>query len=294
MNALISEQSDFTQTHIDIENVHFTLLTGRGINKSKPDPKRALEPMHFHSSYEVFYVTSGNFKVTAQETTFEYKKDSLIIVPPRLMHNTVLENNGTARFCINFFFEKNNVKSDSRLYDTLVKLLGETIISSSNAFSVYDSFKKLNDCAFSGNHLRLSLYFHEFIVNLIELLGQEPLKLSFEALSDDKISRTHKLHNLISACYTQNISLDELANQLHLSTRQLNRIIKANYGCTYKEIITQKRIKAATNLLKASNMPISEIAEKVGYNTLKGFYKAFDKFYDCTPSQYRRGSEKRR
>ena len=106
MNALIAEQSDFTQTHIDIENVHFTLLTGRGINESTPDPTRALEPMHFHSSYEVFYVASGNFKVATQENTFEYKKDSLIIVPPKLMHNTILEDNGTARYCINFFFEK--------------------------------------------------------------------------------------------------------------------------------------------------------------------------------------------
>ncbi len=288
MNSLIAEQSDFIQTHIDIENVHFTLLTGTGINESKPDPKRALEPMHFHSSYEVFYVLSGNFKVTIEETTFEYKKDSLIIVPPKLMHNTILDDKGTARLCINFFFEQNSVKSDSRLYDTLAKLLGGTLIHTSNAFSIYEILKKLTECIKSENHFKHSLYFHEFIVNLIELLNQEPLKPSYDALSEDTVSRTHKLHNLISACYTQNISLSELANQLHLSARQLNRIIKANYGCTYKEIITQKRIKAATNLLKAGNMSISDISQKVGYNSLKGFYKAFKKYYDCTPSEYRR------
>ena len=93
--------------------------------------------------------------------------------------------------------------------------------------------------------------------------------------------------NYISANYSQDISLSELADMNHISEEHLSRSFKKEMGSSISTHIGNIRIKKAAELLKSTNLSISEIALYIGYSDNNYFVKVFKKRYGMTPSAYR-------
>ncbi|MEN8117710.1 MAG: two-component regulator propeller domain-containing protein [Bacteroidota bacterium] len=82
-------------------------------------------------------------------------------------------------------------------------------------------------------------------------------------------------------------NLEDLANQVGMSTSTLYRKLKSLTGQSSNEIIRSIRLKRASQLLSDSGYTISEVAYSVGFNDVKYFRKCFIKQFGQTPSQYR-------
>ena len=87
--------------------------------------------------------------------------------------------------------------------------------------------------------------------------------------------------------YHENINLSELASTLSMSTRSFNRRFKEATGRTPLEYLQNTRISNATDLLKSTNLSISDIAFRVGYSDKSYFTQIFRKKQNVTPSEYR-------
>lgn len=83
-----------------------------------------------------------------------------------------------------------------------------------------------------------------------------------------------------------------LANQLHLSKRQLDRILNAHYGMGFQEKLIQSRMDHAALLLRTTDKTVQDIIGAVGYNSITAFYKAFRDAFHMAPQQYRLHCEK--
>ena len=77
----------------------------------------------------------------------------------------------------------------------------------------------------------------------------------------------------------------QVAKQLNMSTRTLNRLLKEN-GCTYRNLLKQVRIQKAMQLLKQGKMSITEIGHYLGYADTASFTKAFKSQQGVSPSQF--------
>lgn len=86
------------------------------------------------------------------------------------------------------------------------------------------------------------------------------------------------------------MSLEAFANLMNVSPVYLSRIIKQELGTSFVGLVTQMRISKAIQLLNATDLPINEIAEKVGYDTQHYFSTAFKKAVGVSPNQYRKGA----
>ncbi|KAA6349795.1 Sensor histidine kinase TmoS [termite gut metagenome] len=82
-------------------------------------------------------------------------------------------------------------------------------------------------------------------------------------------------------------SVDELSLDIGLSRSRLYRKLESITGLSPNEFIRSIRLKRAAQLLKDSQYNISEIADRVGFNTIKYFNKHFKEEFGRTPSQYR-------
>ena len=82
------------------------------------------------------------------------------------------------------------------------------------------------------------------------------------------------------------MSLPEVAKQLHLSTRTLKRKL-AEHGTTFSAIRDDLRRQRALLLLENRALSIGEIAGQVGYTELPNFTRAFRKWTGMTPLAYR-------
>jgi transcriptional regulator GlxA family with amidase domain len=87
--------------------------------------------------------------------------------------------------------------------------------------------------------------------------------------------------------YHRNISFAQIAERFGMSVRTLNRRFKSAVGQSPLMYLQEVRINTARDLLKTSNLSISEIADKVGYQDSSYFTTLFKKQLSTTPIAYR-------
>lgn len=87
---------------------------------------------------------------------------------------------------------------------------------------------------------------------------------------------------------TEQISLEEIAAVLGISTSNLTRKFNAQIGITPREYINRQKIEEAKRLLLENEFTLTEIAAKLGFSTSSYFAAVFKQFVSCTPSEYRK------
>jgi len=85
----------------------------------------------------------------------------------------------------------------------------------------------------------------------------------------------------------QSISIARLAAFLGISSRSLSRRFKEATGYSPQAYLQSQRIASARDLLRRSNLSVSEIAWQVGLQDISYFSKLFRQHCDMTPLQYR-------
>ena len=96
-----------------------------------------------------------------------------------------------------------------------------------------------------------------------------------------------KVHEFIRAgMQTGNISIESCARQLGLSSRVLQMRLKFE-NLSYSDILDQHRLEMAKSKLRNPNIHIAEIADLLGYAERTSFGRAFKRWTDMSPQQFR-------
>jgi len=139
----------------------------------------------------------------------------------------------------------------------------------------------MHPTAFSESTIKL--YMGLFLIELIK--------------NSDKVERKEEAsinHYLVveSLKYIENqfkdASLYELADQLKQSHYGLSKTIKKATSHTFKELLQERRLVKAKELLEGTDMAIASIVEQVGYDNISYFYRIFKWKYGLTPKEYRK------
>ncbi|MNI13981.1 putative response regulatory protein [compost metagenome] len=96
-----------------------------------------------------------------------------------------------------------------------------------------------------------------------------------------------KVKELIDLHLDQNLSLQYLADQVHLNHRYLSALFKSETGQNLSDYLTQRRMEKAKQLLKHSHMKVQDIGRMSGYPNGKYFMSLFKQIVGVTPSEYR-------
>ncbi len=87
----------------------------------------------------------------------------------------------------------------------------------------------------------------------------------------------------------EDVTLESLAEEFHLSRPYLSKYIKDKAGMTFQEVVKNVRLKRARTLLKETSRSVETVAADVGYENVEHFNRLFKKSYGVTPVQFRRG-----
>lgn len=85
------------------------------------------------------------------------------------------------------------------------------------------------------------------------------------------------------------LSLESLAQELHISASHLSRTFKKSRNESLTEYINRTRIEKAKEYLKTTDTLTYEIAELVGYHDPTYFSSIFKKYVGVSPTEYRQG-----
>ena len=88
--------------------------------------------------------------------------------------------------------------------------------------------------------------------------------------------------------FAENISLREMSRKYFINSAYLGQIFKKKYGQSFKDYLTDVRIKEAAKLLATTDKKIIITAEETGYKDCDYFVQKFIERMGCTPSKYRR------
>jgi len=95
------------------------------------------------------------------------------------------------------------------------------------------------------------------------------------------------VEDFIAHRFMPGASFTTLAEQLHVSPRQLHRIITQQYGINYRDMLKEIRLEIATNFLYNTDKSISQIAEIMGYSDTSSFSYFMKKATGKSPQQIR-------
>lgn len=250
----------------------------------EPDSQDAIQnalQTHEHSSYELMAITNGELIINNTNKNL-LCKNQIIIVPPLLPHYCTFVNSVVA--VLNFDIEKSN-NNKTPLYDVLYNTIKNQIVTIpfNNATQLY-----INQL-FDKNKSDL---FEDAIQPLILLLFTEIFSSFTENTVRDEYHPTNTYMDMIGYYIAEHlntaITLDTLAGELHICSKQISRIIKREFDCSLAELITRRRINSAAILLANTQLKLNVIATSVGYSSLTSFRDNFKKQYGVTPREYRK------
>ena len=98
--------------------------------------------------------------------------------------------------------------------------------------------------------------------------------------------------NYLHSNYRFPVSLDDLANDFHISGAHLSRFIKKKTGTGFHEYLMNIRLEHAVDALLNTEATITEISYNSGFPNVAAFNKAFRARYNQTPNIYRRENRK--
>ncbi|WP_240415678.1 response regulator transcription factor [Paenibacillus periandrae] len=103
--------------------------------------------------------------------------------------------------------------------------------------------------------------------------------------NEKKIIR--EVREIIHAHLGQDISLQFIANKVHMNTQYLSYLFKLETGQNFVDYVIQCRMERAKQLLQDTNLKVYEIAKLSGYDNAKYFMTVFKQLTGTTPSYFR-------
>jgi AraC-like DNA-binding protein/mannose-6-phosphate isomerase-like protein (cupin superfamily) len=254
-------------------------------------------PLHKHDYIEVNYVYNGKLEQTVGGKPIILKKGELLLLNQHIEHE--IKACAKEDIVINFiirpaFFDfifsylsSGNIVSDfllSSLYNNTQN--GQFLyFKVSEVEDIQDLIRKMiheimYPTTFSESAIKL--YMGLFMIELI--------KNSDRVERKEEASITHYLVveslKYIEEHYKE-ASLYELAEQLNQSHYGLSKTIKKATSRTFKDLLQERRLGKAKELLEGTDLPIASIVEQVGYDNISYFYRIFKDKFGQTPKVYR-------
>lgn len=130
------------------------------------------------------------------------------------------------------------------------------------------------------NEFELSSKIYTFMMYLMEVATKVP-HTGYPTLIDSALA-------YIDEHFTVQISIPNLAANLHVSHTYLTKLFRQNIGTSPLKYINLKRIEYACALLSDTSLSCEAISEKIGMYDNAYFYKVFKTIKGITPSQYRK------
>lgn len=123
------------------------------------------------------------------------------------------------------------------------------------------------------------------LLEVVERIVDDSLSTAMSKKSGDMLM--HAAKDYIHRNLSRDISVDEVAGALGISSSYFSLLFKQRYGVTFVEYVTTERVELAKSLLALTDKSVTEICRAVGYSERRYFNKVFQKLTGELPSEYR-------
>ena len=248
---------------------------------------------HFHTFYELCVMLCPNTIHFLEGKPYELQMFDIIGIPPNVLHRTQYPAGDLCKRLIIQFNLPKNISGLSNEYEQLLQLFHqETPIFRFEPELQKKIYRKFNDIFMLApktdpmRNLIIHQKFIEFLTLLFLNQGQNQYSNISEMSSAEK--KIYAITSYIHTHYTEDISLDFLAQKFYLSSCYLSHQFKDVTGFTLTDYIQMTRVRNVQTLLVGSQIPITEACAQCGFTSFSQFNRVFRKHIGMSPSEFRK------
>lgn len=101
-------------------------------------------------------------------------------------------------------------------------------------------------------------------------------------------SKAYRIHEWLRLHYGERVSLADLSKRFNSNRTSLQEEFRREYDNSIMDVLGQIRIDAATELMRNTQLSLSEISERTGFGDYSNFYREFRRRKNATPIDYRK------
>ena len=257
------------------------------------------DKLHYHDRYEIGICESGDGLFLLEDEVYYLTAGDTIFIAPRRRHYSRSLHEEEPCLCrfayldatkidalLNFVFQRE--ERAERILMCAAGLFTPIFSPESEEAVLLTSFmmsaREESPYALEEGELALAHF-------LCRLAHSENALRGEVEISHPRDSRIASCVEYIATHYDRGDTITKLLSLSNLSESQLRRHFLKELGMppiAYRNLL---RCKIASTLLTNTEMPIGEIASRVGFGDVSDFYRAFSKHYGTAPSAYRRMGE---
>lgn len=259
-------------------------------------------PVHVHEFVEILYITDGECQQTVNNLTYTARRGDLIFINKGSTH--AFGSSGSYTY-YNICFAPETVIQRVIDRENALDLLSLTALE-----EIQSEDAPIGRLTFEGEerqwieyllkdmlaeyeaHLpeRTAILESYMTVLIAKILRKAHVSPSTKGVAFDGVWRA--LSEFIDENLTQKMTLEDLAQKCFYSPSYFSRIFKQKFGITLVDYLAKERAHLAADLLTSTTLSMEAIAEKCGFGNKSGLYRAFEKTYGCSPSEYRKNEKK--
>lgn len=251
----------------------------------KPETSRVV-----HEAIEIKCFYEGESTLLIDSKLIRVRAGDIVVINPYELHTTI-DDGGPSRgkyhlymVELDFFSGLKNIDIDLR------HLVCENRTSFKNYFkqnkAMYNILTSIaNEYEINDEATRLCVFglMTEFFAQLLRC-GRNEDKESLDNITRYQAIIEPALQ-LIRENYSEEITLDMLAEVCNISKFHFCRIFKKVIGMSVIQYLNSYRLKVANTMIVNSGKQIGEIASLCGFDDVSYFCRIYKKFYGCTPKK---------
>lgn len=259
-------------------------------------------PWHWHDEFEFIWVKSGSLTVGTSDGSFILQPDDCAFLNNGILHTLRTQSDEdcdffSVRFLGTLLFPNNNATITSQyMHPILVSPeLRYIHLSAENPLKsrMIQLMKQVIQIYYmnqQGSELMILSKLYALWAELNEYLQQYPSASPVSGLSISDYDRVTVAIHYIAEHYADPLTLDDIANIIHVSKSECCRCFKRVVSLSPIEFLIQYRVTEAIRKMQAKEAvakSISQLSASVGFNNASYFNKQFKRHTNCTPLEYR-------
>ena len=263
-------------------------LTGQTWNKEYGEGR---ERLHFHNYYEVGLCHDGEGEMILGDRQLRFRPGCISIIPTKELHTT--NTFGKKAHWEWMYFDIHEVLKDLYPDDEILRenmsyeidKEGKLLFPENNiqkmAFLIKGIFSELQNKEY---------LYRDMTAHYLKMLVVEIIRKLQNTGMPERVSSTVNIFpsiDYIKKNYGSAVRVKDLARSCGMSESYFRKVFEKYMNMKPMDYVNFVRIQKGCALLRETDLAVSVISDKIGYESVSSFIRNFSRVIGCTPNKWR-------